>query len=49
MLYTWKCYKEIPYLSEINKNIIFSFTKLENRKTEQVLSEGLVPVGGGSM
>jgi hypothetical protein len=25
----------------------FSFTESENRKAEQVLSRGLVPVGGG--
>jgi hypothetical protein len=27
----------------------FSFTKLENRRAEQFLSEKLVPVGGGRM
>jgi hypothetical protein len=31
------------------KMSFFSFTKLENRRAEQVLPMGLVPVGGGKM
>jgi hypothetical protein len=37
------------YLKQTKNVIFFSFTKLENRRVEQVLSGGggLVPVGGG--
>jgi hypothetical protein len=34
-------------LNNKKKVVLFSFTKLENRRAEQILSEGLVPVGGG--
>jgi hypothetical protein len=34
------------YLKE-TKMSFFSFTKLENRRVEQVLLGGLAPVGGG--
>jgi hypothetical protein len=33
-IYTWKCYNETPYVPMLNKNVIFLFTKLENRKVE---------------
>jgi hypothetical protein len=36
-IYTWKFHKETPCLAILNKNCIFYFTKLENRKPEQVL------------
>jgi hypothetical protein len=33
----------------LNQQVIFLFTKLENRREEQVLSKGLVPVGERKM
>jgi hypothetical protein len=34
----WKCHKETPCVAILNKNVFFfSFTKLENRRAEQVL------------
>jgi hypothetical protein len=37
-IYTWKCHNETPCTS--------FFSKTENRKVKQVLSEGLVTVRG---
>jgi hypothetical protein len=37
------------YIAILNKQIchFFLFTKIENKKAEQVLSGGLIPVAGG--
>jgi hypothetical protein len=45
----WKCHKETPCVSILNKQKchFFSFTKSENRKMEKVLSGGIIPVGVG--
>jgi hypothetical protein len=36
-IYTWNCHKKTPCIAILNK-LFFSFTKLENRRAEQVLS-----------
>jgi hypothetical protein len=45
-MYTWKCHMEIPCITNLNKQKCQFFTKSENRRAEQVLSKGLLPVGG---
>jgi hypothetical protein len=37
--------KLLVELSKANKNVILVFTKMENKRAEQVLSGELVPVG----
>jgi hypothetical protein len=37
------------YLKQIRMSFFFSFTQLEKRRAKQVLSGGLVPVGGRRM
>jgi hypothetical protein len=41
--YTWKCHKETPCIAILNKQKchFFSFTKLKNRRAEQVLPQGV--------
>jgi hypothetical protein len=48
MIYTWK-HEETPCVAILSKQKChyFSFTKLEHRRAEQVLSGALVPVGVG--
>jgi hypothetical protein len=47
-IYTWICHNETPYIVSYLKQIKMPFlkTKSENRMARQVLSGGLVPVGG---
>jgi hypothetical protein len=45
-MYAWKCHKETPCVATLNKQKCL-FSKLEDRKVKQVLSGGVVPVGGG--
>jgi hypothetical protein len=48
----WKYHKEMPCIGILNSQkyhfsfFFFSFRKFENRRVEQVLSGGMVPVGG---
>jgi hypothetical protein len=41
-IHTWKCHKETPCVAMLNKqkyHLFFSYTKVENRRAEQVLSK----------
>jgi hypothetical protein len=38
-------YRETPCIA--NRVFFFFFPKTENKRAKQVLSEGLIPVGGG--
>jgi hypothetical protein len=42
-----KCHNETPCRAILNKQKFNCFTKTENTKAKQVLSGGLVQVGGG--
>jgi hypothetical protein len=46
-MYTWKRHNETPCIAILNKQKYLFFKKTENRKVKQVLSGGLIPVGGG--
>jgi hypothetical protein len=43
-----ECHKKTPCV-QTKKNVILFFTKTENRRAEQILSVGLVPMGGRRM
>jgi hypothetical protein len=48
-IYTWKCHKETPGVAVFHKQKchFFPFTKLENRKAEQVLPGDVGTSGRG--
>jgi hypothetical protein len=50
-MYSWKSHKEIPFVTILNKQkhhfFFLSFAKSENRKVEQVLLGGLIPMEFG--
>jgi hypothetical protein len=49
-IYIWKCHKGTPCIAILNKQKMsfIYFTKLENRKAEQILSGGWYQWEGGS-
>jgi hypothetical protein len=50
-IYIRKHHKETPCVDILNKQkcLSFPFTKSGNKKIEQVLFVGVIPVGGGKM